>query len=49
MIRRVGDQTVDHASPLVLLDLAALRFGHDSRSECRELPLAGDPTVGIPT
>jgi hypothetical protein len=30
---------------VVALDLAALRFGHDSRGWARELPLAGDVTI----
>ncbi len=32
----------------VVLDVAALRFGHDSRSMSRELPLLGDAVVRIP-
>lgn len=32
----------------VALDLAALRFGHDSRSMTRELPLPGDAAMRIP-
>ena len=32
----------------VVLDVAALRFGHDSRGWARELPLAGDVTITRP-
>ena len=32
----------------VALELAALRFGHDSRSILRELPLPGDAVIRIP-
>ena len=32
----------------VALDVAALRFGHDSRSMARELPLPGEGGVRIP-
>lgn len=32
----------------IVLDVAALRFGHDSRGRAREMPLAGDVTITRP-
>lgn len=33
---------------LIVLDLVALRFGHDSRDGKRELPIGADPVVRLP-